>query len=62
MNKFSNMEGKKSWVGLKLNMENAYNRVEWTFLFEALKQLGFHPKWIGWVKKNHFESICAFLM
>ena len=51
MNKFSNMRGKKSWVALKLDMKKAYDRVGRTFLFEALRQLGFHPQWICWVKE-----------
>jgi len=51
MNKFNNMKGKKSWVALKLDMKKAYDRVESAFLFEALKQLGFHPRWISWIKE-----------
>jgi len=51
MNKFKNMKGKKSWIAFKLDMEKAYDRVEWNFLFEALKQLGFHPRWIYWIKE-----------
>ena len=49
MNKFNTMKGEKSWVALKLDVEKAYDRVEWKFYFEGLKQLGFHKKWIGWV-------------
>ena len=51
MNKFKNMKGKKAWVTLKLDMEKAYDRVLWAFLFYALKQLGFYQKWINWIKE-----------
>jgi len=65
------MKGKKSWVALKLNMEKAYDRVEWAFLFGALKQLGFHQKWIAWIKECVAtmsysiivnDEVCGFFM
>ena len=46
MNKFINMKGKKAWLALKQDMEKAYDKVEWDFLFDALLKLGFHPNWI----------------
>ena len=50
MNKFRNMKGKKAWVTLKLDMEKAYDRVEWEFLFDAQHKFRFHPKWIELIK------------
>ena len=49
--KFNSMKGKKSWVALKFDMEKAHDTVEWNFLFEALKQLGFHKNWISWIRQ-----------
>jgi hypothetical protein len=35
---------------LKLDYENAYDRVNWDFLFEVLSSRCFSEKWIGWIK------------
>ena len=32
-------------------MEKAYDRIEWDFLLACLQQLGFHDKWIQWIKE-----------
>ena len=37
INKFKSKVGKKSWVTLRLDMEKAYDRVKWNFMFQALK-------------------------
>jgi len=50
MHKFKTVTGNKSWVALKLDMEKAYDRLEWDFLFACLHELGFHDKWIRWIK------------
>jgi len=46
MAKFKKIKGKQAWVALKLDMEKAYNRLEWPFIQQYLEQLGFHTKWI----------------
>ena len=49
MHKFKMIKGKS--IGLKLEMEKAYDRLEWDFLFAVLQQLGFHDKWICWIRE-----------
>ena len=34
----------------KLDIEKAYNHVEWSFVLVLLEKMGFRPKWISWIK------------
>jgi hypothetical protein len=34
-----------------LNFEKAYDKISWSFLFEAMKQRGFNETWCRWLKK-----------
>lgn len=36
---------------MKLDMNKVYDRVEWGFLLETLKKLGFSSRWCGWVEE-----------
>ena len=38
--------GKDGFMSLKLDMSKAYDRIEWKYLEEVMKQMGFSPKWI----------------
>ena len=40
---------KMGWMGLKIDMEKAYDRLEWNFLLNVLKCFGFPSMWIQWV-------------
>ncbi|CAL1400647.1 unnamed protein product [Linum trigynum] len=42
-------QGKKGYMALKVDMEKAYDRVEWPFLLAILDKMGFNPVWQGWI-------------
>jgi hypothetical protein len=37
-------------MAIKIDMEKAFDRMEWNFLFAILAKLGFHPTWINWIR------------
>ena len=39
-------DGKDCYVAIKLDMSKAYDRVEWGFIDQVMKKLGFHDSWI----------------
>ncbi len=46
-------------VLLLLDFEKAFDRIEWSFLFEALAKLGFCPQWIKWVSSLYESASSA---
>ena len=39
--------GKTGYMALKLDMSKVYDRVEWPFLEEVMRKLGFNERWIN---------------
>jgi len=40
----------RSGLCLKVDFEKAYDSVSWAFLYDMLQKLGFHSKWIAWIR------------
>ncbi|KAF7153549.1 hypothetical protein RHSIM_Rhsim01G0014300 [Rhododendron simsii] len=48
-------KGPKSSVALKPDLNKAYDRVCWDFLFKVMEKMGFDRKWINWVQ----QCVCS---
>ena len=46
----SMIKEKKRGIMCKLNIEKAYDKINWKFLISVLKGMGFESKWIAWIK------------
>lgn len=46
---------KVGFMGIKLDMSKAHDRVEWGFLEEVIRKMGFPERWIVWV----MEYFCS---
>jgi len=41
--------GRGGLIAIKIDMEKAFDSMEWSFLFVILKKLGFHSTCINWI-------------
>jgi len=53
---------RRSGLCFKVDFEKAYDSVRWSFLFDMLRRLGFHDKWILWVKGYMVSSSVSVLI
>jgi hypothetical protein len=49
-------------MALKLDMDKAFDSIEWGFLLKILYLLGFHPIWINWIKQCISTSYFSILL
>ena len=45
----TNTSCKGKFMAIKTDMSKAYDRVEWKFIEELLRKMGFCEKWISWI-------------
>lgn len=43
--------GKKGYVAVKVDLNKAYDRICWDFLFQVMERMGFSAVWINWIKE-----------
>jgi hypothetical protein len=41
--------GRGGLMAVNIDMEKAFDKMEWEFLLSIMDKLGFHPQWINWI-------------
>lgn len=41
--------GKEGDDALKIDISKAYDHIDWGYLREVMRKMGFDAKWIGWI-------------
>jgi hypothetical protein len=49
-NVINSKNGRGGLMGIKIDMEKAFDPMEWSFILAILSKLGFHPIWINWIR------------
>jgi exonuclease III len=57
-----NKRGNGGLMALKLDMEKAFDSMEWNFLLKILELLGFQPTWIKWISQCITTSSFSILL
>lgn len=53
-------QGKEGFMAIKLDMSKTYDRVDWKFLEDMMKRMGFCSRWVEWVMRCISSIMYAF--
>jgi len=50
MHALKSKQGRGGLMAVKIDMEQAFDRMEWEFLLSIMDKLGFHRTWVSWIR------------
>lgn len=50
LHSLKNKRGKDGLMVVNIDMEKVFDKMEWDYLLIIMEKLGFHPKWINWIR------------
>jgi hypothetical protein len=50
LHSLKNKRGMGGLMAVNIDMEKAFDKMEWDYLLIIMEKLGFHPKWINWIQ------------
>ncbi|KAK3200780.1 hypothetical protein Dsin_024195 [Dipteronia sinensis] len=62
MHSLKRSKRKKGLMAIKLDMSKAYDKVEWSFLKEMMKRIGFSNQWVGGIMRCVTSVSYSFLL
>jgi hypothetical protein len=62
LHSFKTKKGKGGFMFLNLDMEKAFDKMEWGFILSVMSKLGFHSSWINWIRVCISSSTFSILI
>jgi hypothetical protein len=62
LHSFKHKRGKGGFMFLNMDMEKAFDKMEWDFILAIMEKLGFHSSWLIWIKLCISSSSFSILL